>query len=196
MSLPENYQVGSVLQPTGEVVGFDSVTAVGVTSGSTSQLLGGKFILTNSVWCFFEPQSFYKVQTIATTATAGVSYTLTVDTVVLTSGVLGASTLSALIIALQADVDYAAAPFTIAANATGVTVTWKVLGTTATNAVMTDDVATVYTTLTSNAGLAATTSSMLLAPGERAYIFPDNWQPSAIKVTGQSDGIVRITRCE
>lgn len=189
----ENYQVRSIQQPTGATLALDllaTVTSVGTVTG-------GVYHVANSVWGHVDFDSAYKQQTIAVTPTQAIVYTLTVGAVVLTSTALGATpTLAQLITALQADADYAAAPFTIAGVGSDVVVTWKTVGTQVASAVMTDTVPTAYTTVTVNLGAAVSSTCTLLAAGERNLIIPDGKYLSFIKAASQSDGIIRLTLCQ
>lgn len=193
----ENYQQPRYVQPSGPTIALDLLATPTNTTGT---LTGGLWQLTNSVWCHFSMDTAYEVQSISgITPTEAVDYTLTVGAVVLTSGALAvAPDINDLVTALQADLDYAAAPFTIAAFGTdGIKVTWKVVGSQSDTATLTDDVPTAYTTVTvTEGGAAATTSNGLLASGERVLVIPNNSTLSFIKGTGQADGVIRLTQCE
>lgn len=191
----ENYQQPKYVQPSGATIALDLLATA---TTSTGTLTGGLYHIANSSWCHFTFDAAYKIQTIAVTPTEAATYTLTVGALVLTSAALGASpTLDDLVTSLQADIDYAGGAVTIVANATGITVTWKALGTQAANAVMTDDAAGVYSTVTVVlGGAAATVADAMLAAGERQIVIPNDVYFSAIKSTSQTDGVIRITKCE
>lgn len=191
----ENYQQPKYVQPSGATIALDLLA--GATT-STGTLTGGLYHIANSSFAHFSFDAAYKIQTVAVTPVEAVTYTLTIGATVLTTAPLGAApTLGDLVTSLQADLDYAAAPVTIAANATGITITFKTLGTQVDSAVLTDDALTAYTTVTVNlGGAAAATTNGLLAAGERQMVIPDGCYLSFIKATGQADGIVRITLCE
>ena len=191
----ENYQIANAPKPTGATIALDLLATATTSSGT---LTGGVYHVANSAYCHFTFGAAYKIQTIDVTPTEAVTYTLTVGALVLTSAALGASpTLGDLVASLQADIDYAGGAVTIAANATGITVTWKTLGTQAANAVMTDDAAGVYSTVTSSVGgAAAAVTNAMLAAGERQIVIPNDVYFSTIKATGQTDGVIRITKCE
>lgn len=191
----ENYQIANAPKPSGATIALDLLATATTSTGS---LTGGVYHIANSSWCHFTFDAAYKFQTIAVTPTEAVTYTLTVGALVLTSAALGASpTLGDLVTSLQADIDYAGGAVTIAANATGITVTWKALGTQAANAVMTDDAAGVYSTVTvALGGAGAATTNGLFAAGEHQMVIPDGSLFSCIKATGQADGIIRLTKCE
>lgn len=162
-------------------------------------MTGGVYHVSNSVWCHFTFDAAYKTQTIAVTPTEAVTYTLTVGALVLTSAALGASpTIGDLVTELQSDADYAAGAVTVVADGmTGIKVTWKTLGTQVADAVMTDDAAGVYSTVTvALGGAGAATTNGLFAAGERQMVIPDGSLFSCIKATGQADGIIRLTKCE
>ena len=50
--------------------------------------------------------------------------------------------------------------------------------------------------LSSTAAPTANNSHTMLMPGERLVIIPDNWYIAVVKVSGQPDGILRMTLCE
>ena len=193
----ENYQVKGAVQPSGPTIALDLLATATTTSGT---LTGGLYQFTNSVFAHYSMDTAYKHLSIPNIVlTEGVSYTLTASTIVLTSGALGASpTIADLVAALQADTDYAAAPFVIAADGTnGLDITCKTFGPKANTAVLTDDVPTTYTTITLNPGFAeATVANGMLAAGERTLVVPNGVFLSFVKATSQSDGVIRITQCE
>lgn len=192
----ENYRVRPIVQPTGAVIALDLLATVTASSGTVN---GGVIHVVNSVPCHVEWNSGYETQVITTVVpTAGVEYTLTVDGVVLASGALGASpTLNDLVTALQADGDYAAAPFTIAAYGTdAIKVTWKALATVTDTAVLIDDGAGSYTNTRTVIGRVVTATCQLLMAGERTFVIPGGYVFSFLKSAGASDGLVRVTYCE
>lgn len=191
----ENYQVGNAVAPLGAVLALDLLTTVTQTAGTTNQ---GTVHVANSVACYGDFNGTFETQTIAAIPTEAIDYTLTVGAVVLTSGALGAApTIATLVSALQADGDYAAAPFTVTANgSTGIKITWKAIGAIATVAALTDSASTVYTTVTTIEGGGGVSSTCtLLMPGERLFNLADSRVLSFQKVSGASDGIIRITYC-
>lgn len=191
----ENYRKAPFYALTGSVLALNLTGTAATTAGTVSE---GIYHVSNSSSCHFSFDTAYKIQTIAVTPTEAVTYTLTVGAVVLTTNPLDATpTLAELVTELQADGDYAAAPFTVAANATGITVTWKALGTQADNAVMTDDVPSVFTTVTVEAGGAVADATCgLFAIGERYIVIPDGVYVSVVKSAGAADGVIRLTLCE
>jgi hypothetical protein len=193
----ENYQAQGAYQPSGPTIALDLLATATTTSGT---LTGGLYHIASSVYSHFSMDTAYEIQSISNIVlTAGVSYTLTVGAVVLTSGALGASpVIGDLVTALQGDADYAAAPFTIAANGSaGILVTWKAFGSQSDTAALTDDVPTAYTTTTvTEGGAEATVNNGMLAAGERVLVVPNGVFLSFVKSTGVSDGVIRITQCE
>lgn len=189
----EDYQMPRYVQPTGATIALDLLA----TATGAGTVTGGLYHVVNTVYSHFEFGSSYEVATIPVTPTTGVTYTLTVGAVVLTGTALdGTPTLAELVATLQADADYAAAPFTVAVNgSTGIKVTWKSLGNQTDSAVLSDDATGSYTTTVTN-GSVATSTCGLLAPGERQLVIPDGVYISFIKSSGSSDGIVRLTKCE
>lgn len=125
----EAYQQPLYVTPTGPVVSIVATTSATTTS---TGLRAGLYYVTNSVDVYLNVDSdaTKEVQNVLVTPVIGNIYELTVDTVVLTSAALVAATYADLVTKLQADVDYAAAPFTIAANGAGngLTITWKEIG--------------------------------------------------------------------
>jgi hypothetical protein len=192
----EKYQQPNFVQPTGPVVAIASSTAAATTS---SALQGGLYYITNTanVHVNIDAGTAIEVETITVSPVATSVYELTVGAVVLTSAALAASTLADLITKLQADVDYAAAPFTIATNATGITLTWKAIGVVASAGSLTKDAGApiAAVVVTAGVGTTATTSNMLLPTGDRTFEVPNGAYISCIKATGASDGTVSITRC-
>lgn len=189
----ETYQQARYVQPTGATIALDlqgTVTSAGAVTG-------GLYHIANTVYTHYDFGHGYETAIIAVTPTTGVTYTLTVGAVVLTSTPLDATpTLAELVTALQADGDYAAAPFTVAVNSTtGIKVTWKALGNQSDAAVLTDDALGVYTTVVTNGTTAASTCG-ILAAGERQLVIPSGVYVSFVKVSGVADGIIRLTLCE
>lgn len=129
----EKYQQQLYVTPTGPVVSIVATTAATTT---TTSLRAGLYYITNSVDVYLNVDSdaVKEVQNVLVTPAVGNVYALTVDGVVITSAALVAATYADLVTKLQADVDYATALFTIAANGagTGITVTWKEIGAIAT----------------------------------------------------------------
>jgi hypothetical protein len=137
-----------------------------------------------------------EIEDIAVTPELSAIYVLVADGVTLTSAALTAATLSDLVTKLQADADYAAGPYTIAASATGLTLTWKIVGVIGGLGTLTKTATAVAATVvTEGVAGVATTSNMLLPVGVRAFVVPQGAYISCIKATGASDGTVSITRC-
>lgn len=193
----ERYQQPLYVRPTGDVVAIVSTTSATTTSSAFKE---GLYYISNTADAHLniDTAPVIEVQDITVTPLAGSVYELTVDSVVLTAAPLDFATLADLITKLQADVDYAAAPFTIAASDAGITITWKAIGVISITASLTEDGgAPINATETvAGVGTTCTTTNMLLPTGGRVFDIPNSAYISCIKANGASDGSVSITRCE
>lgn len=188
--------VSGAVNPSGTVIALD---LLGTTTSTVTTVNGGLVHVANSVAAHAELGGSFETHYINLTPIAGRIYTLTVGSVVLTTTALGVSpSLNTLVTALQADVDYAAAPFTVSVNGQlGIKVLWKTIGQKVESSVLTDDAPTTYTTVVKDgSGGAIGVNCMLLMPGERLLTLEQDKVLSFIKATGASDGIIRITYCQ
>jgi hypothetical protein len=194
--MTELYQMPKYVKPSGATIALDLLATATTSTGS---LTGGVYHIANSVWCHFSLDTAYKNVTFKVTPVAGLVYTMTVLTTTLTTAALGASpTIGDLVTALQADADYAAAPFVMTAEGTDtIRLVFKTYGYYAQVPTLEDDVPTSYTATTHSSGapVAAVTDGMFAA-GERQIVVPNDARISVVKATGQSDGIIRVTLCE
>lgn len=192
----ERYQMPQYVQPTGSTIALDLKSTAATSTGT---LTGGLYHVTNSSWCHYTFDAEKKNVTFTLTPVEGRIYTMVVLTTTLTTTALGANpTIGDLVTALQADADYAAAPFVMTAEGTDtIRLVCKTYGYYSQIPTLSDNAPTSYTptVISSGAPEAAVTDGMLAA-GERQIIVPDGKRFSVIKAAGQTDGIIRITQCE